>query len=507
MASENDGNVVLKRIFGMLADKVRIYQILEETEVQRDEFVYCQIMHQIVFGENGFTKTLGHVWGMVHDPRFQEIENLMIVDRHAIFGGDARLGKQYINDDGTFTSPISDLEKYSEIVGEGRNFHNVLTHPDEKCPQRLWLERIHRGFTNIKPHSTLQCICATGKENPTTFKDMPYEIIWALIKQECPNRGFNADKTPNAYGQLMYDLIRADIIGLIHDYAETPLIDSYVYLRDNGIIKYTETESVASIDPFGLENPRVLQELDILEQALTHRATLRMTALKILKKAGLQNEIREADLTDIERDELLCLIYSHDYPDVENTDSTMYRAAIDAWEKQIKEIVKDYILSVITKDLKERETVQLNQLQLESNEAVDGLMKGTIQPINSYTEPTVEIPTEQEESEVVKYARMLEAIMGNEFKSELYLLLIEAERQKNTAIVDLLTPIFLTPDYPLDEKIFYNFIESIRIGSRSLRADRLEAIRGTKQTGMNLDPAKTTQIDEEFHSKDSPFRG
>jgi len=56
MASENDGNVVLKRIFGMLADKVRIYQILEETEVQRDEFVYCQIMHQIVFGENGFTK-------------------------------------------------------------------------------------------------------------------------------------------------------------------------------------------------------------------------------------------------------------------------------------------------------------------------------------------------------------------------------------------------------------------------------------------------------------------
>ena len=78
----------------------------------------------------------------------------------AIFGGDARLGKQYINDDGSFSSTVSDLEKYAEILGEGRNFHNVLAHPDSKCQKRLWLERIYRGFTNLQPYADFGCTCA-----------------------------------------------------------------------------------------------------------------------------------------------------------------------------------------------------------------------------------------------------------------------------------------------------------------------------------------------------------
>jgi len=101
------------------------------------------------------------------------------------------------------------------------------------------------------------------------------------------------------------------------------------------------------------------------------------------------------------------------------------------------------------------------------------------------------------------YSDMVTAIMGNEFKSELYMVLIEAEKQNDTAVIDILTPVFLTPDYVLDEKGFYNILESIRIGSRSLRAERLDAIRGVKQAG---EKGKTniTELEGEFHSKDNP---
>lgn len=494
---------LLQRVFGMLDDKVRIYQILEDREVQRDEFQYCQIMFQIVFGDKGFAGTLGPTWRMIHDPRFQTIEGLMIVDRKAIFGGDARLGKQYINDDGSFSSTVSDLEKYAEILGEGRNFHNVLVHPDKDCQKRLWLERIYRGFTNIKPYAAFGCTCTGCAAEPTTFKDAPDEDVWALIKQECPNRAFTSIGTPTAYGKLMYDLIRADLIGLIHDYAETPLIDSYVYLRDHGVV--TATESVAFIDPHGQEAPRVLQEIDILEQALSHRATLRVTAYKLLKKIGFERKLHELTgddfkLTDLERDDLLMLIYESDYP-AEQPEVT-FRARLHEWEKEIEKSVLAYVMVLLDyPDFTAREAKQLTNEQIEAQTTIEQLSHGEMQPINSYTEPTAEIPEDAGENEVMKYASMMQAIMGNEFKQELYLLMVEAERQQDTAVLDILAPVFHTPDYPLDERGFYNIIESIRIGSRSLRAERLDAIRGTKQTKGQKD---LKQLEGEFHSNSNP---
>jgi len=424
----------------------------------------------------------------------------MIVDRHAIFGGDARLGKQYINDDGSFSSTISDLEKYAEILGEGRNFHNVLVHPDKNCQMRLWLERIYRGFTNIKPYADFGCNCTGPEIEPSTFKDAPDNDVWALIKQECPNRAWNQDGSPNAYGRLIYSLIRADLIGLIHDFAETPLIDSYVYLRDHGVV--TATESVAFIDPHGQEAPRVLQEIDILEQALTHRATMRVTALKLLKKTRIAEELKTADLTDTERDELLRIIYMSDYP--EQQPEMTFRARLDAWEKEIKQEVLGYVAKCAEHGIEQRETDQLLSLSANSCATITGLTNGTIQPINAYTEPTAEIPEDHNEAEVMKYASMMEAIMSNEFKQELYLVMVEAEKQHDTAVMDLLAPVFLTPDYPLDEKTFYNILESIRIGSKSLRAERLEAIRGVKQTPLGLDPKDMKEVEGEFHGKDNP---
>jgi hypothetical protein len=510
---------LLKRVFGMLDDKIRIYQVMEDREVFRDEFVYCQIMFQILFGDKGFAKTLGPTWNLIHDPRFRVLENMMVTDRHAIFGGDARIGKQYINDDGSFSSSVGDLEKYAELLGEGRNFHNVLTHPNQACPVRKWLERIYTGHTQIVPNNELNCVCLSKEKiDPTTFKDQSDEVVWRYILQECPNRAFTEGGGTTAYGKLMYDLIRADLIGLIHDYAETPLIDSYVYLRDHGVV--TATETVAYIDPHGQEAPRVLQEVDILEQALTHRATLRVTAYKILKRIGFEGKLRQLagtdffELTDTERDEMLRLVYESDYPEPDPSLSAStvplgwrpFHIRLREWEQSLEQRLLDYVRkNCMSLDYPLRESAQLAIEQREARKTVAGLLDGSIQPINSYTEPTAEIPADQNETEVMKYAAMMEAIMSNEFKQELYLLLAEAEKAGETAVLDILAPVFLTPGYPLDEQGFYQILERIRIGSKSLRAERMDAIRGVKQvTDKAGSKPELVETEGEFHSKDNP---
>lgn len=518
MSDEKDS--LLRRVFGMLQDNVRIYQIAEDREVLRDEFQYCQVMYQVLFGDKGFTETLGPTWRMIHDPRFVAIEGMMVQERKAIFGGDARIGRQYFNDDGVMNSTVSDLEKYAEILGEGRNFHNVLVHPDKDCQMRRWLERIYTGFTDVKPEG-LRCTCEGCATDPSSFKNAPDEDVWALIKQECPNRAFTQGGSSTAYGKLMYDLIRADLIGLIHDYAETPLIDSYVYLRDHGVV--TSTQNVAFIDPHGQEAPRVLQEVDLLEQALTHRATLRVTAYKILKRIGFERKLRQLagadflELTDLERDEMLRMIYESDYPQpdpkvgesmVIPADWRPFHMRLEEWEANIERKLLNFVSDVVLGglDYSLRESAQLAIEQQEAQKTIAGLLDGSIQPINSYTEPTAEIPADQSETEVMQYAKMMEAIMSNEFKQELYLLLVEAEKENDVATLDLLAPVFLTPDYPLGEQEFYQILERIRIGSRSLRAERMEAIRGVKQAVTDKAGIKSDvkELEGEFHSKDNP---
>ena len=325
-----------------------------------------------------------------------------------------------------------------------------------------------------------------------------------------PEPYIHTGRAPTTYGKLMFALIRADLIGLIHDYAETPLIDSYVYLRDHGVV--TAAESVSVIDPHGQEAPRVLQEIDILEQALTHRATLRVTAYKLLKKMGFERELKELtgegfQMTDTERDRMLQMIYESDYP-IEKTEvdpqGATYRYRIHAWEQQLKRKLLDYAVEVANNSYEYRQLDQLSLAQAQAQRTITGLLAGTILPINAYTEPTAEIPENQSETEVMKYAAMLEAIMSNEFKQELYLRMVQAEQEHDTAVIDILTPVFLTPQYELDEKGFYNILEAIRIGSRSLRVGRLEAIRGVRQGDTILDSKDMKEVEGEFHSKDNP---
>lgn len=465
----------LKRILGMLGDEKRIYQIHEENEVDREEFQYCQLMHQLVFGEKGFAETLGPTWNMIHDPRFMIIEGKFILNRHAIFGGDARLGKQYISDDGTFTSSVVDLEQYAEILGEGRNFHNVLVHPNEKCQVRLWLERIHRGHTSVRPHLSLKCYCPEDeKVDPSTFWNVPASLVWKFILQECPNRGFDKLGKATAYGQLMFDLIRVDLVGLIHDYAETPLIDSYIYLRDNGVV--VSAEKIEHIDPHGVDHQRVLQELDILEQALTHRATLRATAAKILKSLGFESHLQkltsegELELTDVERDDLLRLVYTSNYPD----DKT--------------ELISRLLMFISTRlkrPFSERLEMHLAMAKEASQAVIDDLKHGVIKPINHYTEPVLEIPDDVGESEVMKYAAMLDALTKNPLKGELFQVYVAAELDGEIGVLDLLTPIF-DPNYEVTEEEYFNLLRAVTRRARSLRVmEEVDVLpRGTVDTGV-----------------------
>jgi len=123
-------DISIQKLLGIADDAKRMYRFAEG-EVEREEFEYCQLIDQLVFGGKGYVETLGQTWEMIHDPRFLKIEGAFIVNRKAVFGGDAKLGKQYMSSDGMFVSTIADLEEYSEVLGEGRYFWLVLSHPGE----------------------------------------------------------------------------------------------------------------------------------------------------------------------------------------------------------------------------------------------------------------------------------------------------------------------------------------------------------------------------------------
>lgn len=494
----------IRNILGMLDEGKRIYRV-QEGEVQREEFEYCQVIDQLVFGPKGYVETLGPTWNMIHDPRFVKIENAFIVNRRSIFGGDARVGKQYISSDGTFTSTVADLEQYAEILGEGRHFHNVLVHPNTKCPIRRWLERIHTK-TEIKPDARIACICdGNAKRDPKDVKNWKDSQLWQLIRQECPNY-FTQKGKPNAIATRLYDLFKADLIGLVDDYAETPLVDEWTLLDTGDVVEQNN-------NPEFLEQPpMVFMEVDILEKALTYRATLRATAAKILKQCGFANYLKNITaslpddqpiLTDAETDTLLRTIYQSDWP-------------------SDKPLLITKLTGIVTAALRtpygERLEAELARASQESKKLVQGLKNGEIECINQYTEPASDVEQDA-------HAELVEEIIKNPLKQGLFLIYAEAEKQtmhKGVSsggllaasslategvggeeaictdpactecdvakkVVDILAPVFSAVEFPLSEEGYQKFMQDV------------------KATGF-FDKKKKA-FEGEFHSAESPERG
>jgi hypothetical protein len=471
----------IRNILGMLDEGKRIYKI-EEGEVDREEFEYCQIIDQLVFGPKGFVETLGPTWNMIHDPRFNKIENTFIINRKSMFGGDARVGKQYISSDGTFSSTVADLEQYAEILGEGRHFHNVLVHPNVKCPVRKWLERIHTP-TQAKPNADLLCICdGNAKENPKDVKDWSKEEVWALVKQECPNY-FTREGKPNYIATRLFDLMKSDLIGMIDDYAETPLVDEWTLLDTGDIIEQTNNTDLLDVPP------QVFMEVDLLEKALTYRATLRATAAKILKQLGFDGYLdrlaekypsHEPLLTDGEMDTLLRMIYQSNWP----SDKPLLVANLS-----------NYVAQVLRDPYNVRLADQVSRASEQSKQVIADLKVGKAECINRYTDPGVEVPQDE-------HANLVEAIIKNPLKQGLFLIYAEAEKRtmhneghvtgilaasslaaegldnvgddglckdSNCAacvipkkVIDILAPIFSAPDFPLTEEGYTKFMQDVQ---------------------------------------------
>ena len=457
-------DITLKRLLGLEDEGKRTYRFVSG-EVTQEEFEYCQLLDALVFGEGGYVETLGPTWALIHDPRFVKIENAFIVNRRAVFGGDAMVGKQYISSDGTFTSTIADLEQYAETLGEGRYFYTLISHPDKLCPLRNWYLRIfpdmvHKeGLEIPTAHTDLQCECSLVAQDAREVKNWPDEDLWKLIKEECPNY-FNQVGTPNGVAIRLFDLFRADLLGLIADYAITPISDVYIELDTGDVLGKTAYEET------GAAPPHVFLEVDILERALTQRAVLRATAAKILRQLGFQTILRdmfnnEIKLTDIERDELLRVVYSPKrIGDVVYDPGTSWYGYLNIVKGEIIEFLLNIKESGKPVEVRERE--QLSRASEVAHEKFLRLEAGEDQIINQFTEPEVDVQMDS-------HAEMMQTILKNPLKQELFMWWAEAERRSNDdnkdntdrlnmhRLYSILTPVFTDPDFAINEYTYADY--------------------------------------------------
>jgi hypothetical protein len=452
----------LKRMLGLTDEGKRTYRFVSG-EVTRDEFQYCQSLDALLFGKDGYIETLGPTWEMIHDPRFAIIEDAFIINRRAVFGGDAMVGKQYISSDGTFTSTIADLEQYSETLGEGRYFYYVISHPDESCPLRNWY--ISRLFPDMVKYPTGDtCGCDLNKYinelQPRNVKDAPDDMVWDIIRQECPNY-FNREGKPNGVAQRLFDLFRSDLLGLIADYAVTPLSNVYIELDTGDVLDTEELQTRGVV-------PHVFLEVDILEKALTQRAVLRATAAKILRQTGFHKVLKEElgdgpTLTDAERDHILRLVYNPpQYGALVIDPSTNWFGFLHV----VSGLVLNYVKSIKAdgRSVEERQAEQLSTASTKAHNTFDKLISGELQPINQYTEPEVDVQLDP-------HATIMEAVLKNPLKQELFMLWAEAERlsghenqdnelrMKMNKLYSILTPVFTDPDFVVEEEQYNNYMD------------------------------------------------
>ena len=145
-----------------------------------------------------------------------------------------------------------------------------------------------------------------------------------------------------------------------------------------------------------------------------------------------------------------------------------------------------FIASCMKRPFAERQARQLADASNRSLETIEDLKRGIIMPINHYTEPVLEIPADLAESEVMRYAAVLDALTKNPLKGLLFQIYVAAEQEGEVGVLDILAPIF-DPNYRLDEETYNNFLRAITRRARSLRVmEAAEVVpRGTTDTGVS----------------------
>lgn len=370
----------LRNMFGLRDTEKRIYHISTD-EVTAEEYAYCQVLYNVLWGDKGLVETLGPTWNMVHDSRFENLERKFVINRPAIFGGDARLGKQYIDGDSMMSHSMVELESYAEILGEGRHFSEAVRND---------------GY------------------NAREFYTEPEDVLWKYIRQECPNYFDNKTGAPNSRALRLFELFRGDLLGLVEDYAEVAFLQDW--------IKVNSGEQAQKADFLNVEEePIVWAEVDYLERALTLRASLRVSAVKILQKAGLFKELQtKYELTDQEIDEVLKLVYLTPYDKL--------------YEIPMKVITFANQCKQNEADTTKRMLNQCAAKSKESKEFTAKLRAGEITPLNVADEIAIDRELTHEEKQII-------AIQNNPWRRELFLLFVEAETNNDTHTQELIKPI------------------------------------------------------------------
>ena len=410
MGNREDG--LLTRMLGLEGVRTAVYKFAEG-EVSKEDFEYAQVLDQVLFDEKiGYIATLGPTWNMVHDPRFLQIENSFVIERRGMVGGNANVGIGVMSEDGLSGGNPNDLERYSEILGEGRNL--------------------------------LKAVRAAALD-PATFSDND-GFIWAIIRQQSPN-WFRQNGSPNKEATRQFDMCKAGLVGLIADYAEEPLADEWVDAESGEVLT-----GMAANDP---DVMGVYLEVDQLDKAINTRTQLRLLAIRILNQLGLAGKIKteEGRLTDIERDELLSIIYKSDFPDN---------------KPQLMANILMFISTATKRPFEEREREQLARASEQSKETVAKIKSGEIAKINRVTDPGEDWQPEES-------TRLLDEIYKDPLKRHLFPIYTKAEKVGNAKIVELLAPVFATPDFVLDDTNYWDILKKIEEASKPAVSTTVEA--------------------------------
>ena len=189
------------------------------------------------------------------------------------------------------------------------------------------------------------------------------------------------------------------------------------------------------------EQPIIALEVDLLEKALTVRASLRVMAAQILERMGFASKINEAaQLTDSEIDHLLSIVYTSDWP--EN------RLAM------VKNII-EFITNVNACPYEDRLQAQIYSAKIASKDTIGKIKSGEIQQINRFTDPA-------DDQSLDPDAAAYRSIQENPYKRDLLDAYVRAERTGQTAVVEIIKPVFDSPAFVLDEDTFKTLVRQIR---------------------------------------------
>lgn len=382
----------VRSMLGLVDSKKCIYQ-MSEAEVTAEEYAYCQVVSKMLWGDHGLVASLGPTWAMVHDPRFWALEDKFLVERPAVFGGDARQGKSYVTEAGPLSQSLVDLESYAEIIGEGRHF--------------------------------LQVVQAAGYP-PRDFYQEADATLWQFIHQECPNYFANNDGTPNSRASRLFELFRGDLLGLLHDYSEVALLQDWAVV-DTG--EHATEEDMANAS----ERPVVWAEIDYLERALTLRGSLRITASRILKQTGLMDLMEQKfALSDHEIDEVLKLVYMTPFDQLYTVPGKVMNYL--QTQKQQGETVT------------QRLSAQCKRASQEAQQVVAKLKAGEITPFTLLDQVQVDLPETPETAQI-------EAMKDDPNRQELFCLFVEAEQHGDTKTMELAKPILDDTTQPVSDEV------------------------------------------------------